>query len=134
MDSGRAVRLNLDDIPQSGIQAIKRADDERIAAAIATESRDELLLLTDRGYGRRFPAEWVPLPEKINSRGRMIVARRPVMGVTTVKPDQPTWLITNNRLLSIKSELIVSDTHDTKRTKRLITLDEQERLLSFVSA
>ncbi len=86
----------------SGTQALNCGADDRVVSALLCQPEDELLLLTRDGYGRRLLAEWIPQPEKENSKGKSLLARRGV--VTAVLPARgfALWAVTNRRILPLE--------------------------------
>jgi hypothetical chaperone protein len=108
LENGRAVRYCLGDIPLKGIQAIGWRVGERVIGARRIASGDQALFLTENGYGKRMPAEWVPIPSKPNSPGRVMVARRPLRGLHSAEAGARLWAITPKRLLSLSMDLFVS--------------------------
>ncbi|MGB3714424.1 MAG: Hsp70 family protein [Candidatus Promineifilaceae bacterium] len=98
-DSGRAVRYPLDALPSQGIQAFSRRDDERLVGAIIGGRDGEFLVVTQEGFGRRLAFDSIPEPAKPNSRGKVIISRKPVAGIAGIKPNQSTYAITEREVI-----------------------------------
>jgi len=93
-----------------------------------TQAKDELLLLTTGGYGRRLPASLVPVPPKANSRGRVLVSRRPLAGFVKVGPDRRAWAISDRRRIALAPERLPLDESGTTRSTRLAKLAKNEEI------
>ncbi len=120
LDSGRAVRYSVGDLPLRGLQAIHRNDGEKLAGAVLTGPGEELLIINAQGYARRLKAEWIPQPPKANSRGKVQIARRPAVGLLRSSPDKGQWLISGDRLEWVDSHQLPLDNPETTRSHRLI--------------
>jgi hypothetical chaperone protein len=131
LDSGRVVRYGLSTLPQQGVQAINRRDGERLAAALLAAGDAELLAMTPEGYGRRLLLEWVPRPSRPNTRGKVMLARRPLAAVVRLRSGRSTWALTNRRLLTLQvGQLPVANERST-RSHRIVRLTDGERLLGM---
>jgi hypothetical chaperone protein len=130
LDNGRAVRYCLGDIPLKGIQAIGWRVGERVIGARKIASGDHVVFLTENGYGKRMPAEWVPIPSKPNSRGRVMVARRPLYGLYSAEGGARLWAITPKRLLSLPADLLPLDAPGSTRSYRALKLAASETILA----
>jgi DNA gyrase/topoisomerase IV subunit A len=126
-EHGRAVRFPLDEIPAIGLQALNRADDDTVLAPLVTASEAELLLLTDRGYGRRLPANAVFRAEKANSHGRVVLSRAPVRVAAALPPHGRPAVLTTNGLARVEAAAIPLEAEST-RSQRLLRLDEDEEV------
>ncbi|MDX1689130.1 MAG: DNA gyrase C-terminal beta-propeller domain-containing protein, partial [Candidatus Promineifilaceae bacterium] len=131
-DSGRGARFAVAEIPGTGTQAFRRKEEEEMAGAVLAVENDELLLVTDEGYGRRLPPAAVYAPEKGNSRGRVVISRRPVKGVTRRRPGAALWAVTTVGLKPLAAEAIPLE-RDTTRSHRLITLAAEEAVRHALS-
>ena len=133
MDSGRAVRYGLEDIPLIGLQAINRRQGERISGVSPVQASHDIALVTGDGFGRRLPAEWVPVPRRSNSRGRVMVARRPLAGLALMGASEAVWAVSNQRMLPLSEEHLAVGLTDSTRTRRLFKLAAEERILTVFS-
>ncbi len=134
LDSGRAVRYSEGDIPQIGVQAINRSVEERVTGVMAVEgNRQELVVITESGFGRSLPAGWIPVPVKPNTRGRVMVSRKPVAGISRVPADEKIWALSNQRLIPIIASQLRKDAAFSTTTRRLIKRAPGERILLLVS-
>jgi hypothetical chaperone protein len=133
LDSARGVRYPVGRLPQQGIQAINRRGDEQLAGATLVGEDEELLLVTAGGYGRRAPAGLVPIPPKANSRGRVLVARRPLCGLARLGDERQAWAITNRRWVALEPERLPLDENGSTRSSRLLKLAGDETIVSAFS-
>jgi DNA gyrase/topoisomerase IV subunit A len=97
--SGRAVRFHLEDLPTQGIQAINRRDGERIAGALIAGKDDELVIVTADGFGRRLSTREIPVPAKPNARGRVMVSRKVVAGISRITPGQLLYAMSGRQMI-----------------------------------
>jgi len=133
MDSGRAVRYGLEDIPIIGLKAINRRQGERISGVSPVQAGKDIALVTAGGFGRRLPAGWIPVPSRPNSRGRVVVARRPLAGLASIGADEAIWAVSNQRMWGLKEDQLEVSPTDSTRTGRLFTLAAKERILTVFS-
>jgi DNA gyrase/topoisomerase IV subunit A len=133
MDSGRAVRYGLEDIPIIGLQAINRRQGERISGVSPVQAGKDIVLVTAGGFGRRLPAEWIPVPSRPNSRGRVVVARRPLAGLASMGAVEALWAVSNQRMWALNEEQLELSPTDSTRTRRLLKLAAKERILTVFS-
>ena len=131
LDSARGVRYDVGKLPLQGVQAINRRDDEQVTGAALTGAGEELLLLTTGGYGRRLPASLVSEPTKANSRGRVLVTRRPLCGLVRLGQNRQAWAITNRRWVALEPARLPLDEEGSTRSKRLLKLAEDETIHSL---
>jgi DNA gyrase/topoisomerase IV subunit A len=132
LDSGRAVRYRLVDLPLQGIQTINRRDDERIVAARVVQAGGELLLVTTNGYGKRLPVQWIPQAPKANSRGRVIISRRPLAGAACFREREPVWALTAKQLWPLSGAALPEETAPSTRSYRVKVLGEAAEILALV--
>ncbi len=132
MDSGRAVRYCLEDLPLLGLQAINRRQGEQISGVGLIQGEIDMILVTENGYGRRLPAESVPIPAKPNSHGRVMVARRPVAGLALLGANETVWALSNHQLWALSEEKIPAGLMDSTRTRRLFKLADGERIMTLL--
>jgi DNA gyrase/topoisomerase IV subunit A len=97
--SGRAVRFHLEDIPTQGIQAINRRDGERIVGALIAGKDDELVIVTADGFGRRLSTREIPVPAKQNARGRVMVSRKVVAGISRITPGELLYAMSGRQMI-----------------------------------
>jgi DNA gyrase/topoisomerase IV subunit A len=133
LDSGRAVRFQESEIPIRGIQAINRREGEVVVGAVMVESTCEIALITAGGYGKRMPVEWIPVPAKPNSRGKVVVARRKVRGVIPADPETDCWAITSNGLLPFTTDDISQDASLTTRSHRFLNLPARNEIVAVIT-
>lgn len=126
MDNGRAVRYPVSDLPLQGLQVINRYDDEGLVGSQLVRGDDQLILVTAGGFGRRLPAEDIPIPPKPNSRGRVIITRRPVAGFARVAAQTQLWAFTSTRLVQFSAGSLPLDTTGSTRSHSLLQLSTGE--------
>jgi hypothetical chaperone protein len=98
-DSGRAVRFHLEDLPIQGIQAFNRRDGERMVGALIAGKDDELVIVTADGFGRRISTQEIPVPAKPNTRGRVMVSRKVVAGISRITPGQLLYAMSGRQMI-----------------------------------
>jgi hypothetical chaperone protein len=126
-ETSRAARYPLQELRGSGTQALKCDRHNRVTGAVLCQPEDELLLITEDGYGRRHLAEWIEIPEKENSKGYNHVARKsPVVGVT----NGPAWAVTNERVVQLDDGRVPLE--NSTKTYPLLKLKPAERILTLV--
>ncbi len=113
-DAGRALRVSTDDIPTRGVQALNRVDDETVVGYCLARADEELLLVTAGGYARRLPVDAVPLLTKPNSKGPVLITRKPVSGAARVKPGHPLWVATAQELTPFDPENVPLERESTR--------------------
>lgn len=98
--SGRAVRYPVKALRTSGTQAFNCGTDDRVIAGVLVSKDTPVTLLTADGYGRRLQADWVPVPEKPNTKGKSQISRRSdVVAATTAEAG---WVLTNQRVVWVE--------------------------------
>ena len=126
-DGGRALRFPLAQLPIGGLQIMKRRAEETMVATVVAGSEDDLLLVTEQGFGRRMPVSAVPLAEKANAPGRAVISRRPVCDAAAVPPDGRLWAVTSAGPSTIDAATVESNDSST-RSHRLLTMPRDARL------
>jgi DNA gyrase/topoisomerase IV subunit A len=113
-DAGRALRVSTDDIPTRGLQALNRVDDESVVGFCLARADEELLLVTTGGYARRLPVSAIPELTKPNMKGQVIISRKPVSGVTRVRPGHPLWVALSRELAPIDPDNVALERESTR--------------------
>ncbi len=125
--SGRGVRYDVAQLRTSGTQIFNCGKDDRITSAILCAPEDELLLLTEDGYGRCAKVEWVDAPTKDNSKGKSMIARRAkLVGVT----KESALALSNQRLLWVGDTAVQLE--DSTKTTRLCKLNNDEMIQALI--
>lgn len=120
LDNGRAARYQIESIPTIGLQVLNIRNGEGIVGVVIGHEKDELLLITAAGFGRRMFLSEIPVPEKANSRGRVIVSRKPVRSIVPFHFGRPTWITVKNRLIPVDGATIPSSEPESTRSYRLL--------------
>jgi DNA gyrase/topoisomerase IV subunit A len=131
LDNGRALRLNLSSFPLAGLQAINRRPEEKLVAALLAAETDEMALITADGYGKRLTAADIELAPNANTRGRVIVARRPLTAALNLEPATPTYAITTTHLHPLEPTRLPLDEPTSTKTHPLLKLPPDEQLLTL---
>lgn len=132
-ESGRGARWPLAKVPLTGVQALNPGRDEafdRVAAALAIRSDEDVVLLLEDGYARRMKAAWIPEPLRANAKAKALVARQAV-AVALTKAG-PLMVITDQRSLAADSAALPLEA--STKAARLVKLAEGERLTSVYGA
>ena len=74
--SGRGTRWPVRALDISGTQVINCGKEDRVRLALPVEAGEEIVLVTEDGYGRRLLPEWLPVPDRPNQKARSLIARR----------------------------------------------------------
>jgi DNA gyrase/topoisomerase IV subunit A len=121
LDNGRAVRYCIAELPLRGIQAINRRNGEQLTGiALAKSGGDELILMTADGYGKRMQVDWTPVPDRPNTRGRVIITRDNLHGAAIVPDGGIVWVIAGGEIVPLESgRLPIDDEGSTKSYKFL---------------
>jgi hypothetical protein len=127
------VRYQIGQMPTKGLQAINRKEGELLTGALLVPEDEELLLVTGGGYGRRLGVSRVPVPPKANTRGRVLVARRPVCGLARLGAGRRQWAITNSRWLPLDPDRLPAAAEDSTRSARLLKLAKGETVEKAIS-
>lgn len=123
--SGRGVRWPCHDLRLSGTQVFNCGQDDRVVGTALAQPEEHLLLVTADGYGRLLQADWIPVPEKPNSKGKSLISRRsPLVGLAKVASAEPVWLVTTKRLVQIENGRIPLE--DSTKTHPLVDLEKDE--------
>ena len=101
-----------------------------LGKSVLAREHEQLLILTGSGYGRRLSAGMAPVPPKANSRGRVLVARRPARGLARLGNDRQVWAVTDRRWVGIDPGRLPAAEEDSTRTWRLLKLAPDESILS----
>ena len=124
----RGVRWPVNKLPVRGLQAINCGKDDRVVAATLAGMDDNLILLTEDGYGRYLQPQWLTQPPKPNQKGRMMVSRRTnLAGVA----NGTTWAITQQRIMSITNPELPHQ--NSTKTAQLFQLGGNETVQFLVS-
>ena len=122
--AGRAARYPVADLSISGTQAINCGPTDRVCAAAIAAIGQQLLLVTEDGYGRMLQPEWLSVPPKPNSKGRVQIARR--TAAVALCPAAEPQLVTTHRLVSPDLSGLLPQ--DSTKTTLLLSLAEGERV------
>jgi hypothetical chaperone protein len=134
LDSGRFARLRLDDLPLLGVQAINRQESERLAGALVIAPGEDLAVITADGYGRRLTLADVPLADRANTRGRVMIARRPLAGLSALPEGRRLWALTTRQLRPLEVDRLPFDDDTSTRSYRLTPLQDGESVLNLLAS
>jgi hypothetical chaperone protein len=99
---GRVSRHGMRQVLTSGFQAVNCGREDRVTGVALAQDGRELLLVTADGYGRRLLAEWVPVSDRPNVKGKVMVARRSdVVAMDSLSAGETIWLATSSQLASV---------------------------------
>lgn len=129
-NTSRAVRLPLSKLPNIGGQVLNRQAEELLVGAVCGNPATEWIVATSDGYGRRLKAEEVPASDRLNNRGRSILSRPNLCGITLA--SQPTWLLTTHRLTPIDPQPLPLE--PSVKSYRLLKLAPNEQVIRAVAS
>lgn len=133
LDSGRAVRVSLNSFPLAGMQAINRRPEEKLVGTVLAAEQDEIALVTADGYGKRLLAGSVELAPKANSRGRVMVARRPLGAAGRVEQGAGVWAITTGGVRPVELERLPLEDGESTKSYPLLKLPAGEEILTLLT-
>jgi hypothetical chaperone protein len=133
LDSSRAARWPVSQIPLRGLQAIHRRPEETAVAAVLAQPDQELIVVTQTGHGQRLLAGAVTVPAKANQRGRVTVSRGSVCGLICRPAAGPLRLISVDRLIAVDPDRIPRDDPPSTRAYPISELPRGARLIGLLS-
>ncbi|MFN2206266.1 MAG: Hsp70 family protein [Candidatus Promineifilaceae bacterium] len=121
--SGRGTRWPVRALDISGTQVVNCGKEDRVRLALPVRAGEDVVLITEDGYGRRLLPEWLDIPERPNQKARSLIARRSDLAGAA---KAPTWAITTETIRPIDfSALPLSD---STRTAIALSMGAGERL------
>jgi DNA gyrase/topoisomerase IV subunit A len=132
LDNGRAVRYCIGELPLRGVQAINRRDGEQLTGATLAESGSEVVLITADGYGKRMQVDEVAVPDRPNTRGRVIVTRNEVRGMVAAPEGEDLWVVTDRKLVGVESGRIPLDGEGSTKSYKFLKGKGLGRVLGFL--
>ncbi len=125
----RGVRWPVKALRLSGTQAINCGQIDRVVTAALVEDGAEIGLVTVDGYGRRLRADWVPIPDKPNQKGKSLIARRGELAA--ILTGEPAWLLSSEGL--VRGQYGRLPLEDSTKSQQLIKLKKGEVIYSAVN-
>lgn len=132
-DSGRAVRYQLDKLPSQGLQAINRRKGERLVGALTGNSGQEIVVLTEDGFGKRMQFESIPEPPKPNTHGRVIISRKPVAGIVCIEPERVCFAITERAFIAFEPGQLPLEIPTSTRSYPLTELGDAPQIIGLAT-
>lgn len=124
--SARGVRWTVRGLDSGGTQVINCGKDDQAATALTAKPGEEIVLMTEDGYGRRLHADWLPIPERPNQKARSLISRRSNLAGAG---KNPVLAITTQRILPVLTDsLLLTDSTKTEQAIPLTT-DESVQTL-----
>ncbi len=136
--SGKAIRFKEQDVramgrTAGGVRGIRLVKEQRVRALIILRG-DKLLMATERGYGKRTPAEEFPLRGR-GGQGVIAIRTSPrngsLVGALQVADDEEIMLISSSGTLVRTPVADVSELGRNTQGVRLIRLDEDDPLVGM---
>jgi hypothetical protein len=131
--AGRLVRVRPSAAPIQGVQALWRAQGERIVACLAVGDADRILLMTPDGAARSICAEAVPPPAAPNKRAKPLSTRLAVRAAAVQPTASPLWAVTSTSLRRLDLDQPESAAPPPRKPQRLLSLDAGEQITALVS-
>jgi hypothetical protein len=125
---GRGLRWSVKALRITGTQVANCGKDDRIAAVALAQPSEELLLLTNDGFGRRLLAGWVPFPDKPNRKGKSLIARR---GLIAALANPNDWAVSNKNLLAIQTDALLLE--NSTKSASLYKLENDNHIRGALS-
>jgi DNA gyrase/topoisomerase IV subunit A len=132
-DSCRAVRYPLNELPTHGLQAINRRDEDRLTGAITGHADQEIVIITENGYGKRMIFGDVPTPPKPNTRGRVIISRKRTAGIVALADDRTILAITEEAMVPFDPYQLPLDRSGSTKSFPIPELHEAGRVVGMVA-
>ena len=123
---GRGARWPVRSLDISGTQVVNCGKEDRVKLALPVQIEEEILLVTEDGYGRRLLPEWVPIPQRPNQKARSLIARRSdLAGVAKAI----SWTVTSEKILAApENNLPLADSTKTEIAV-VLAADEKVQVL-----
>ena len=96
--SGRGTRWPVRALDISGTQVVNCGKEDRVRLALPVQNGEEVVLVTEDGYGRRLLPEWLPVPDRPESKSAL--AYRPPQRPCR-RRERFTWAITAERIMPV---------------------------------
>jgi hypothetical protein len=74
---------------------VNSGKEDRVRLALPVEMGEEIVLITDDGYGRRLLPEWLEVPDRPNQKARSLIARRSDLAGAG---KLPAWAVTTESI------------------------------------
>jgi hypothetical protein len=113
---GRGTRWPVHLLDISGTQVVNCGREDRVKLALPVQTGEEIVLVTEDGYGRRLLPEWVPVPERPNQKARSLIARRSDLGGVG---KTASWAVTSEKIIATPDNNLPL-TNSTKTEKAFI--------------
>ncbi len=126
--SGRGSRWPVRALDISGTQVVNCGKEDRLRLALPVNSGEEIMLVTEDGYGRRLLPEWLDVPDRPNQKARSLIARRSDLAGAG---KAPAWAITTTRIELVPAQDLPKA--DSTRTKAVFRLLSEESIQTLVS-
>jgi DNA gyrase/topoisomerase IV subunit A len=133
LDNGRAVRCCIGELPLRGVQAINRRNGEQLTGiALAQSGGQEVILLTADGYGKRMQMDWTQVPDRPNTRGRVIITRNDLRGAAIVADGGTVWAITAEKIIPLESDRVPIDDEGSTKSYKILRDKSAGNVLGFL--
>lgn len=134
LDNGRAVRYCIGDLPLRGIQALNRRNGEQLTGiALARSGSEEVILITADGYAKRMPMDDVAVPDRPNTRGRVIITRNELRGAAVVPDGEIMWVITDRGMAALEIGRLPLDDEGSTKSYKFLKGKETGNILGFLN-
>ena len=120
--SGRAARYPVNTLRTSGTQVFNCGTDDRVIAGVLVPKDSPLTLLTADGYGRSLQPDWIPQPDKPNTKGKSQISRRSDVVIATMQAAG--WVVTNQRVVWVEYGRLPLE--DSTKTQQVVQLEAEE--------
>jgi len=123
---GRGTRWPVRSLDISGTQVVNCGKEDRVKLALPVQTEEEILLVTEDGYGRRLLPEWLPVPQRPNQKARSLIARRSGLAGAG---KAAAWVVTSEKMTPIsENNLPLADSTKTEKAV-LLAADETVQTL-----
>lgn len=119
--AARGARWLVRSLDSRGTQVVNCGKDDQVAVALAAKHGDEVVLITEDGYGRCLLAEWLPIPQQPNQKARSLIARRSSLAGAS---KDPALVITTDRILPVLAGGL--PLADSTKTEKAISLTSDQ--------
>jgi len=120
----------------TGVRGVNlRPGDQVVGASVITD-QDEVLIITEKGYGKRTRADEYPTKGR-GGKGiktaNVVDKNGPLAGLMTVKGDEDLMIITNTGVMIRTSVPNISQTGRSTMGVKVMRLDQDAQIVTFTT-
>jgi hypothetical chaperone protein len=132
LDNGRAVRYCTGDLPLRGVQALNRRNGEQLTGIALADADKEVILITADGYAKRMRMDEVAVPDRPNTRGRVIITRNELRGAAVVPDGGIAWVVTDGGMVAVECGRLPLDGEGSTKSYKFLKEKSMGNVLGFL--